>query len=104
MTVVADHAGFVGRVFLEGRNSLFGAALLGNTDDGIENEDRENLHKRAKTLSAGHISRCGRVDGEAYDDGIHKDSPALLVFEEGENKRDNSGTKQNDDKLVLELL
>lgn len=40
---ITDNLGFVGRVFLERGNSLFGAALLRDTDDGIEDEDGKNL-------------------------------------------------------------
>lgn len=40
---IADNLGFVGRIFLERSNRLFGAALLRDTDHGIEDQDREDL-------------------------------------------------------------
>jgi hypothetical protein len=40
---IAYNFGLVGRVFLERSNRLFGAALLRDTDDGIEDEDCEDL-------------------------------------------------------------
>jgi hypothetical protein len=40
---IADNLGLVGGVFLERSNRLFGAALLRDTDDGIEDKDCEDL-------------------------------------------------------------
>lgn len=40
---IADDFGFVGAVFLKGRDGLFGGGFLGDTDDGVEDEDGENL-------------------------------------------------------------
>jgi hypothetical protein len=45
MAVVPDHVGLVGRVLLEGSNGLLGAALLGDTNDRIENENCKNLQR-----------------------------------------------------------
>ena len=42
---ITDNLGLVGRVFLQGGDCLFGAALLGDSDDTIENENCENLFK-----------------------------------------------------------
>lgn len=43
MAAVPDDVGFVGGVFLEGGDGLLGTALLGDTNDGIENENRKDL-------------------------------------------------------------
>lgn len=43
LAIVADDAGECGRVLLEGGNGLLGAALLRDTNDGVENEDGEDL-------------------------------------------------------------
>lgn len=44
--------------------------------------------------------------GEAatYDQRVHECSPAFRVVEQGKDKGDGSGTKENDDQLILELL
>jgi hypothetical protein len=39
----AHDLGLVGRVLLEGGDGLFGAGLLRHADDGIEDEDGEDL-------------------------------------------------------------
>lgn len=43
MAAVTDDVGLVGRVFLERGNGLLGTALLGDTNDGIENENCKDL-------------------------------------------------------------
>lgn len=45
VAAVADDIGFVGRIFLEGSNGFFGAAFLRDSDDGVEDENREDLHE-----------------------------------------------------------
>jgi hypothetical protein len=40
---VAYDLGLVGRVFLEGGDGLFGAGFLRYSDDGVEDENGENL-------------------------------------------------------------
>ena len=35
---IANHLGLIGRIFLQGGNCLFRTALLGDTDDGIEDQ------------------------------------------------------------------
>jgi hypothetical protein len=40
---IAYDLGFVSRVFLKGGDGFFGARFLGDSDDGVENEDGEDL-------------------------------------------------------------
>lgn len=40
---VANHLGLVRRVFLEGGDGLLGTAFLGDADDGIEDQDGQDL-------------------------------------------------------------
>ena len=40
---ITNDLGFVRRVFLEGSNGFFGAAFLGDTNDGIEDKNRKDL-------------------------------------------------------------
>jgi hypothetical protein len=61
MAAIADDIGLVGRVFLEGGNGLLGATLLRDSDNGIENEDRENLGSLlvyALERVCGHVGRA----------------------------------------------
>jgi hypothetical protein len=54
-----------------------------------------------------HAGSARQVIGYAagtYNSGINKGTPAALFLEKGEHKGDGSGTKQNEDELVLELL
>jgi len=43
VAAITDNVGLVGRVLLQGGNCLLGATFLGDADDGIEDEDGENL-------------------------------------------------------------
>lgn len=40
---IPDDLGFIGRVFVQCGDRLFGAAFLGDTDNSIQDKDRENL-------------------------------------------------------------
>lgn len=51
VTTVADDVGFVGGVFLQSGDGLLGTAFLGYTDDGVEDEDCENLHVQRNIVS-----------------------------------------------------
>lgn len=39
-----------------------------------------------------------------YDGGIDKRAPSTFILKKSENERDSGRTKQDDDKLVLELF
>lgn len=39
-----------------------------------------------------------------YNCRVNKCSPAFLLLKQGENKRNSSRTKQDEDELILELL
>lgn len=43
VAAITDNIGLVGRVLLQGGNCLLGATFLRDADDGIEDEDGENL-------------------------------------------------------------
>lgn len=43
---IPDDFCFVGRIFVQCGDRLFGAAFLGDTDNSIQDKDRENLKKR----------------------------------------------------------
>jgi hypothetical protein len=43
VATISDNISFVCGVFLEGSNSLLGAAFLGNANNGIEDQNGENL-------------------------------------------------------------
>jgi hypothetical protein len=77
---IAHHVGLVGRVFLQRSDGLLGAALLRDSDDGIEDQDGED------------------------DGGVDEGAPSALVLEEGQDKRDGGGAEKNEDELVFELF
>lgn len=39
-----------------------------------------------------------------YHSRVHKDSPIVALFEEGQDERHSGGTQENENQLVLELL
>lgn len=80
VATVSDDVCFVGRVFLEGGDGFLGAALLRDTDDGVEDENGEDNSR------------------------VNKGTPTALVFQESENKGDSGGAEKNQYQLVLELL
>jgi hypothetical protein len=43
VSTIANYVGLVGRVFLEGSNGLLSTAFLRNSDDGVKDENGENL-------------------------------------------------------------
>jgi hypothetical protein len=65
-------------------NGLFSVALLDYTDGGIGDQDEEN--------------------DKRLDEGGSPASTGLVrVFEASKDKRDNSGTQENEDQLILKL-
>ena len=80
----ANDLGLVGRVFLEGGDGLFGACFLRYSDDGVEDENGENLVELLLAHGGKDSSRCEVRD--TYDCGIHECGPALLVFKQGKHE------------------
>jgi hypothetical protein len=80
VAAIAEDVGFVGRVFLECGNGLFGAALLRNTDDGVEDENREDL----ELLGTAQSQKC-ELDA-TYHGRVNKGAPAAFIFKQGEDE------------------
>jgi hypothetical protein len=69
---------------------------LGHTDDGVEDENGENLHVRKKDVSDyGQTSFGSRkcLRESTYNGGINKSTPTAFVFEQGETKGNGGGAK-----------
>lgn len=58
---IPDDVRFVGRVFLEGGNGLLRAAFLGNSDNGIEDKNGENLRCKGDRLAKRRIKHKASV-------------------------------------------
>jgi hypothetical protein len=78
---VAYNLGLVGRVFLEGGDGFLSASFLRNSDNGIEDENGENLETMA-------VSACTRLSGgkSTYNSGIYESGPSFFFLEKGEYK------------------
>jgi hypothetical protein len=99
---ISDDLGFIGRILLERGNGLFSAALLRNTDDGIENQDGQNLHDIE--LAYGSAFQYGGSARKTYNYGVHESGPSISAFEQGEDEGYGGGSEKNQDELILELL
>lgn len=96
---IAYDLGLVGRVLLECCDCLFGGRFLRYSDDGVENEDSENLGGTGQKRIQSRRAQC-----RTYYDGVDKDGPVVAILEQGEDERYGGRGKQDDDQLVLELF
>jgi hypothetical protein len=65
---------------LQGRDGLFGRRLLGDADDGVQDEDGQDN---------------SRVD---------ESGPSLLFLKKSEYERDSGAAQKNDNELIFELF
>lgn len=109
MTTVSHDIGFVGRVFLQSGDGLFGTAFLGDTDNGIEDQNGKNLQVegyavRDEIKPLSQLCRRYTGCGSTYNGGIDKCTPAAFIFEQGEDEGNGGRAKQDNNKLIFELL
>lgn len=71
------HAKSNRKTYLDG---LFSVGFLNNADSGVGDQDQKD------------------------DNGLHKRRSRVVLFQNGEHKRDGGSNKKNDDELILELL
>jgi hypothetical protein len=71
---------------------------LRDSDDGIENQDGQDLGE-SHQFSGASAFRQG-----TYHDGINEGAPAAFLLEQSQDKGHSGRAKEDDDELVLELL
>lgn len=64
----------------------------------------EEYAVRDEIKSLSQLCRRNTGCGSTYNGGIDKCTPAAFVFEQGEDKGNGGGAKQDDDELIFELL
>ena len=95
---IANNLGHVGRVLLERGDCLLGRRFLRHANDGVEDQDGENLG----VWSEAAVKTGARQ--RTYNNGINEDSPVVAVLEESKHKGYSGRAKEDEDKLVLELF
>lgn len=104
MSSIANDVGLVGRVFLQGCDSLFSAALLGDSDDTIENENCEDLLRVSESVLGSAQLRGGFVVEKTHNCRVDECAPALFIVKKGQDKGNGGGAKKDNDKLILKLF
>lgn len=101
---IPNNLGFVGRVFLKCRDSLLGAAFLGNTDNRVKDKNSQNLGRHIQL--APQINAMGGGGGRlrTHHDGVNKGSPVVALFEKSQHKGYGRRTQQDKNKLIFELF